>query len=340
MKKIIFILIMILLAFCQCKTNRVAGIIMTVNGPVNSEKMGTWLTHEHILVDFIGADSISNDRWKNSEVIEKAFPYLKQAKDMGCQTFVECTPAYLGRDPLLLKSLSDSTGLNIITNTGYYGARNNKFIPGFAYNETAGELARRWITEWEEGIDSTGIKPGFIKIGVDKGNLSEMHKKLISAAALTHLKTGLVIASHTGPAVPAFEQMEILKQYGVSPEAFIWVHAQSEKELSNHIKAAQEGAWISLDGLNENNLNDYLLMITNLKSNNLLNKVLLSHDAGWYDPGKENGGKYKGYTSLFEKLIPLLREQNYSEKDINQLLVINPVRAFTIKIRKTSKRSE
>ena len=338
MKKILLLTIPVLLAFCQCKTNPEKGIIMTVNGPVNTETMGSWLTHEHILVDFIGADSISNDRWEKSEVIEKAFPYLRQVKDLGCQTFVECTPAYLGRDPLLLKSLSDSTRLNIITNTGLYGARNNKFIPGYAFEETAGQLAKRWTTEWEKGIDGTGIKPGFIKIGVDNGNLSEMHKKLITAAAITHLKTGLIIASHTGPAIPAFEQIEILKEEGVSPEAFIWVHAQSEKDLSKHIKAAQLGAWISLDGLNENNLQNYLDMITNMKNNNLLNKVLLSHDAGWYDPAKENGGEYRGYTTLFEKLIPLLRNENYSEKEIDQLLVINPAQAFTIRIRKATQK--
>ena len=33
------------------------------------------------------------------------------------------------------------------------------------------------------------LKPGFIKIGVDPGSLSELHIKLITAAAMTHLKT-------------------------------------------------------------------------------------------------------------------------------------------------------
>lgn len=334
MKKIIIFAIPVLLVLCQCKTAPDKGMIMTVNGPIPSEKMGISLIHEHILIDFIGADSISTKRWEKSKVIEKALPYLKQIKDLGCQTFVECTPAFLGRDPLLLKSLSDSTGLNIITNTGYYGARNNKFIPRYAFEETADQLSKRWVKEWEEGIDGTGIRPGFIKIGVDNGNLSEMHQKLITAAAMTHLKTGLVIASHTGPAVPAFEQIEILKKEGVSPEAFIWVHAQVEKDPLNLVKAAQSGAWISLDGLNDNNLQYYIKMINNLKDCNLLNKVLLSHDSGWYDPGKDNGGEYRGYTTLFEKLIPLLRNENYSEKEINQLLVINPSQAFMIRLRK------
>jgi phosphotriesterase-related protein len=307
---------------------------MTVNGPIKASQMGVTLVHEHVLVDFIGADSINEKRWDKVKVAEKVLPFLKQIKDLGCQTFVECTPEYIGRDPILLKNLSATSGLNIITNTGYYGASNDKYIPKHAYTETADQLAARWIMESENGINGTGIKPGFIKIGVMSGNLSELHQKLITAAARTHLKTGLTIASHTGPAIPAFEQIEILKKEGAAPEAFIWVHAQSEKDLSNHVKAARMGVWIGLDGVNDNNVEEYVKMIRNMKENNLLNKVLLSHDAGWYRPGQENGGEYRGYTTLFEKLLPLLRKENFSEGEIQQLLVSNPAKAFTIKVHK------
>jgi len=332
--KMLYPLLFVLLLLSQCNTDRNKGIIMTVNGTVPVDQMGITLTHEHILVDFIGADSINESRWDRTKVINKSLPYLRQIKALGCQTFVDCTPAYLGRDPLILKSLSDSTGLNILTNTGYYGANNNKYIPAFALNESADQLAQRWISEWKNGIGDSGIKPGFIKIAVDRDSLSEFHKKLITAAARTHLKTGLTIASHTGPAVPAFQQLEILEKEGVSPEAFIWVHAMNEKEPAKLIKAAQAGAWISLDKLNEKNVEEHLYIIKILKQNKLLNKVLLSHDAGWYDPAKENGGEYRGYSTLFEKLIPALRNEHFSEKEITQLLVINPARAFEIKVRK------
>jgi len=305
---------------------------MTVNGPVSSGDMGVSLVHEHILVDFIGADSITDQRWDRSKVINRSLPYLKQIRELGCRTFVECTPAFLGRDPLLLKSLSDSSGLNIITNTGYYGAGNNKYLPKHAFYETADQIAERWKMEWDSGIAGTGVKPGFIKIGVMDGHLSDLHIKLVEAAARTHLKTGLVIASHTGPAIPAFEQLAILKDEGVSPEAFIWVHAQTENDLSFHIKAAKMGAWISLDGLNDNNLDEYIRMIKNMKERGLINKVLLSHDSGWYHPGEENGGNYKGYSTLLEKLVPLLRKEDFTEMEIKQLLVINPSNAFTIRV--------
>ena len=331
--KVVFSVILLLLLFSQCNDQK-EGMIMTIAGPIKASEMGVSLIHEHILVDFIGADSVNENRWDKRKVAEIALPFLKAIKDLGCQSFVECTPEYIGRDPVLLKSLSESSGMNIITNTGYYGAANDKFIPKHAYDESAEQLASRWINEWTSGIGNTGIKPGFIKIGVDGRSLSEIDKKLAVAAAKAHLQTGLIIASHTGPAVPAFEQIEILKNEGVAPGAFIWVHAQGEKDLSNHVRAAQMGAWVGFDGLNENNTEAYVLMIKNMKDNNLLDKVLLSHDAGWYDPAKENGGNYRGYTTLFEKLVPMLKAEGFAEEEINQLLVTNPARAFSIKVRK------
>ncbi len=334
MKNLIRFFILIFFIFFSGCSQKPDNTIMTVNGPVPAVKMGVSLTHEHILVDFIGADSINENRWDKLKVSEKALPFLVEIRKLGCQTFVECTPDYLGRDPLLLKSLSDASGMQIITNTGYYGAAGDKYIPKHAYLESAEKLASRWIDEWRNGIGGTGIRPGFIKVGVDAGSLSDIDKKLVEAAALTHLETGLIIASHTGPAVPAFEELEILKEAGVAPEAFIWVHAQAEKDLSFHVKAAKMGAWISLDGYSSDNTGEYVSMIKNLKDNGLLNKILLSHDAGWYRPGEENGGEYRGYTDQFEILVPQLLKEGFLQPEIDQLLVKNPAAAFSVKVRK------
>ncbi|MBZ9730175.1 zinc-binding dehydrogenase [Salegentibacter sp. JZCK2] len=106
----------------------------------------------------------------------------------------------------------------MITNTGLYGARNNEFIPQFAHEMTAEDLAEMWINEYENGIDKTSIKPGFIKISVDNSDsLSTIHQKLVKAAALTHLETGLTIASD-GNSKSLWPQLKILKENGVSPK--------------------------------------------------------------------------------------------------------------------------
>ena len=326
-------------AFCGFVTplnKQLKSEVMTVNGSMPASQMKTTLIHEHILVDFIGADKTHKSRWNRAEVVRKVLPYLRELKKLGCETLIECTPAYLGRDPELLKTLSDSSGLHILTNTGYYGAQKNKFLPAHALTETVEQLARRWIKEWEDGIDGSKIRPGFIKISVDAGPLSSMHKKLVQAAALTHKKTGLSIASHTGAAPAAFEQLDILEKEGVSPEAFIWVHAQAEKDFNQYVNAAKRGAWVSLDGLSNENLDEYLKMLMYMKEQNLLSKLLISHDAGWYDPDNPKA-IFRGYSVLFEKLIPMLRQHNFSEGNIQQLTVINPAKAFNLERRMQKK---
>lgn len=77
------------------------------------------LPHEHVLVDFIGAAQASRDRYDRDEVIEAALPHLRRVQELGCRTLAECTPAYIGRDPLLLRDLAGASGLNLLTNTGW-----------------------------------------------------------------------------------------------------------------------------------------------------------------------------------------------------------------------------
>jgi phosphotriesterase-related protein len=310
------------------------GNIMTVNGMIKSSELGFTLSHEHILVDFVGADNYDPKRWNHDDVIRVVKPYLDEIKYLGCHSFVECTPEYIGRDPELLKKISDQTGMFFLTNTGFYGAADNKYMPKKAYEMDNKLLADLWIKEAESGINGSGIKPGFIKIGVAPAPLSELHQKIVKAAGLTHLETGLSIASHTGPAIPALEEIELLQSLGIAPEAFIWVHAQNEADLSLHQKAAKMGAWVSIDGLNVENVDQYVNWLIDFKKNDLLGKVLVSHDAGWYSPGEKNGGSFTPYTVVFKELIPRLKSNGFSSLDINQVFVSNPGNAFSIKVRK------
>lgn len=307
--------------------------VMTVNGPLDANQMGITLVHEHILVDFIGAAKINPSRWKHDDVVYIMLPYLKQFQVSGGKTFVDCTPNYLGRDVILLRKLAEESGVNIITNTGYYGGSDHKFLPEHAFTESAEQLAKRWIDEWENGIDGTGIKPGFIKISVNPEKLSKVSRKLIEAAGITHKRTGLTIASHTGPFIPALEQIRILEEQRVMPEAFIWVHAQTEQDMSLHERIARLGAWVSLDGLSDDNVDRYVEMLLFMRNRDCLHRTLVSHDAGWFDPAKEEGGEVRGYMTLMKKLLPELRKRGFGPRDIDQLLKSNPQKALAIQVK-------
>ncbi|MEQ9443008.1 MAG: twin-arginine translocation signal domain-containing protein [Cyclobacteriaceae bacterium] len=303
--------------------------IQTVQGSITPDQMGVTLAHEHVLVDFIGAHKVGPDRYDVDAVFEKVRPYLEAVKRLGCQTFVECTPNYLGRDVSLLQRLSEATGLHILTNTGLYGARNGIFLPDYVSRETPEQLAQRWTEEYQNGIEGTGIRPGFIKIGVNNGPLVDYDQKLVRAAALTHQETGLTIAVHTGDAAAAMEEIQIIQEAGVDPSAFIWVHAQG-KGQENHVKAAKLGAWVELDGISEESYADHAQQVRALRDADLLHRVLVSCDAGWYHVGEPEGGEYRSQSVLFEQFVPELKNLGLSETEVEQLLVKNPAQAFAI----------
>ncbi len=328
----------LLFAFCasnrhgNTRSQKSNGEIITVNGSINASAMGKTLIHEHILVDFIGADKISKERWNVKDVIRKVSPYVEEAKVHGVVTLFDCTPAYLGRDIQILQRLSKEIGINIVTNTGYYGAVNNKYLPAHAHKESADELATRWIQEFRDGIDGTTVRPGFIKIGVDGNSLSPLHRKLVHAACITHKATGLTISSHTGKASLALQQLAVLDEMNVSRDAFVWVHAQAEEDEQQYLTIARSGTWISLDGFGEESLDKYIRSLKVLKSGKLLDKVLISHDAGWYRPGEPNGGAFTPYTRIFTHLLPALKQSGFDDGDLELLLIQNPANAYQLKV--------
>lgn len=322
-----WILLLLSLSACQPVTTE----IITVGGSISPEQLGICLAHEHLLCDFQRDSTLQPDAYTREEAIEKILPELEKLKAFGVKSLVECTPAYLGRDVLLLKELSERSGIRILTNTGFYGAQNNRFITQEILLLTADSIARIWIREFEQGIDGTGIRPGLIKIAVNRKPLSEFHARLARAAALTHKATGLTIVSHSGPAVAALAQLDILKEEGVAPEAFVWTHASDEENINLLLKAAREGCWISLDkyGWDTKWESGYPDLLERLKKEGLLDKVLVSQDAGFFDPGNP-AQDFKAYTPVFEQLVPALKARGFTDADIHQLFTLNPAKAFTI----------
>jgi phosphotriesterase-related protein len=316
-------------------TAGVRGRIHTVRGPVDAAQLGTTLVHEHVRVDFGGAESASRSRYDADEAFRVALPHLEELRRRGCRTLFECTPAYLGRDPRLLLRLSEASGLQIVTNTGYYGAARDVAVPKHAYQEAPERLASRWTAELERGIEGSGIRPGFVKIGVDAGPLSPIDRKLVEAGALTHRETGLTLAIHTGDGRAAIEIVGVLSERGVSPEAYVWVHAQNEQDRATRAWAAQQGAWVELDGVSPQSLDQHVAAVLDLHRRDRLDRVLVSQDAGWYHVGEPGGGSYRSHAFLFDAFLPALRAGGLGDDAIDALLVRNPAAAFGIRRRLT-----
>ena len=311
--------------------------LMSVLGPIKPGELGITLIHEHVMADFIGAAETGTHRYQPDKIVEKALPYLVALRKAGCRTLIDCTPVYLGRDARVLQRVAKASGLNIFTTTGYYCAVKQKFLPPHAYTETAEQLAARWIDEHKKGIEGSGVYPGLIKTSVDEGPLLPVCEKVLTAVAITHLQTGLSISAHTGNGEAALQELAILKKVGVDASAFRWVHAQNEKDNQIHLQAAKMGAWLEFDGINGSepeSITHHLACVKFMKDNGFLNQTLISQDAGWYWVGEPDGGAFRGYTAIFEKFIPALKNEEFTDEDVKQLLVHNPRESLSIKVRK------
>ncbi len=330
------------LGLASCSADEIARPlqIMTVQGPMAADRMGITLPHEHLVVDFLGSAGDTSGHYDREFAFQEILPHLTRLKATGCATLIESTPAFIGRDADLLRRLSDASGLHIMTNTGLYGAADDKYVPSFVRDETPRQLAERWLSEWEHGIGKTGVRPGFVKSGADSGPLSKVDEKLVRAAALTHRQSGLAVAIHTGDGVAARDELRILKEEGVAPEAFIWIHAQNA-DGRDHIELASQGVWVSLDGINEDRLERYRDWVVDLWHRDLLGRVLLSHDDGWSVDGSGPAGRFTRlgkngtlpFDTIFTKFLPLLREAGMGAAEIRRLTVENPSEAFAIWLR-------
>jgi phosphotriesterase-related protein len=279
------------------------------------------LTHEHVLVDFIGADAIRPGRYDPDEVFRLALPKLREIRALGCRRLLECTPNFLGRDPRLLRRLAKAANLEIWTNTGLYGAADFKFLPAYAKTETASQLAQRWIAEARNGVDGERVR--FIKSGVNRGPLHPLDRKLVQAAIETAKATGLTMVVHTGDGRAALDQLAIIEQSGLPTRKWVWVHAQNEPDLEIHERVARAGGWVSLDGVSLRSGAWHLQAVKHLAAKGLLGRVLISQDSGWYRVGEPGGGRFNGYTFLYTDFLPRL-EPEWRK----QLLWDNPRAAF------------
>jgi phosphotriesterase-related protein len=307
-----------------------ARTVESVTGRIPSASLGVTLMHEHIVTDLRAPTERQPGDYDARKAFAVARPFLDKLRKAGCKTLVEPTPMHIGRDPATLQRLSEATGVNIVCATGIYAAANQRFIPDYARRESARRLADRYVIEIEDGIGTTNIRPGLIKTGVNQESpLPAIERKLVSAALLASKDSGLSVASHTAGGAQALEQLSIADELHVEPSHMIWVHAQNEKDQRIHRRAGQEGMWVEFDGLREQNLEWHLSCVLAMAEVGLLNRTLISHDAGWYRPGREGGTNYRGYTFIFDRFLPRLRAEGFSTAEINQLMVANPAAALT-----------
>ena len=235
-----------------------SGKVVTVTGEIAPSELGPTLPHEHIFAAF-SEEPARYPSYPEKDLMDTVIPYLKKLKKLGIKSIVDARSAYFGRHPEYLKRISEETEIQIITNTGYYGGGKGQYIPDHVADETAEQVADRWMREINSGIDETGIYPGIIETAVEHRPMLDVDKKLIKAAAIAHKRTGLPIQTQIGNNIPgANEVIELLSEEDVGAEAWTFVHAHLVPDAAHLVPIARMDGYLSYDGLDENTAEKFL----------------------------------------------------------------------------------
>jgi phosphotriesterase-related protein len=301
----------------------------TITGPVSADKLGLVLPHEHIFVDLRGPAAPGYAQADPEDVIRLMKPYLDEAWAAGVTAFVECTPPGVGRNLAVLQRVAEITPVRILTPTGIY---REAYTPMAMRSLTVEQLANIWIRELTEGIEDTPVRAGFIKLAMSDNGPSDLEIRNLEAAAKASQATGAVIASHTSNGAIMQVELRVLEKAGLSLDRFVWVHADAEPNPALHLEAASRGAYVEFDAIGARaDMTVQLNYVLALIEAGYTDRILLSHDAGWYEPGQPEGrpaGGVRGFTSLVENFLPLLHNHGVEESVIRQLTVANPFQAF------------
>jgi phosphotriesterase-related protein len=305
-------------------------MLQTTLGPLRADALGIILPHEHLFTDLRGPATPGYAHADVEDVARVMLPLMNATKARGVGVLVECSSVGVGRNVAILTELSRRAGLPVIVPTGVYGRAG--FIPADYKDWTEDQLAEWMIRELAIGIEASGIRAGFIKLACDATPLTDFQTRQLRAAARASLRTGAAIAIHTPTGERAVEQAEILAAQGLPLDRFIWVHANAEPDPAYHLKLAARGVYVEFDGLRAggDTIAQHLKLIAPLIEAGHTERILLSHDSGWYQPGAPNGGEPVNFNALADELVPAMQSAGIEAATIHALTHSNPAAAFAM----------
>jgi phosphotriesterase-related protein len=304
--------------------------IHTIKGPIENEGLDLILPHEHLFTDLRGPGVPDYAQGDPSAVVRVVEPFLAEAAAAGVTALVECSTLGVGRNLSVLRALAAATSIHIVPPTGVY---RDAYIPESLRGVDENDLADLWTRELTEGIEGTSIRAGFIKLAMSDDGPTALEVRNLKAAAKASQNTGAVIAIHTIGGKIAKQEMDILEEAGLDLQRFIWVHAQTEPDISILKESARRGAYVELDAVGAPYQSQIQLLETTsaLIETGFADHLLLSHDAGWYNPARQDGvpeDGYRGYMALTQDFLPALRKRGVTEEQLQTITVQNPIRAF------------
>lgn len=327
------------------------GHVQTVRGPVDPSDLGRVFTHEHLNLLGPGAFAFGG---RADVGVDLGVGALGIPPELGFRTLVDLTPIGLGRDPRVMRAISEGTGLHIVLGASLYL---ESYAPAWAHDVSVDELCAMFVRQATTGIDDTDVRVGILgEQATGLGEITSFEERGLRAAARAHRATGLAINTHCTHGTMALEQLAILRDEGVDLARVIVGH-MDQAGLDTVLAVVAAGANVAYDTLGKE-IWDFVLApedrttgsegefakrgyfrsdasrldeIAELVRRGHADRVLLSQDMTGLE-AYLNAGTHgtHGYAYLGRVVVPRLMELGVTETAIHQMLVDNPARLLTV----------
>jgi phosphotriesterase-related protein len=319
--------------------------IQTVTGPVAVAALGLTLVHEHLLIGYPGwfMDALAPP-FVRSEALARAAEKLAELHALGVRTLVDPCPIDLGRDVEFMAHASERSGVRIVCATGVY--KQDQGIP-YTFNALRPEdVEAIYVKELSEGIGTSGIRAGIVKVASGAPRLTPYEEKMIRAGGRAAASVGCPVLTHTDHASLGLEQIALLTENGVPVHRIMVGHSDGRSDHAYHRSLAERGAYLGFDrfGLtailkDEERIEAVLQML----EAGFARSICLSHDAvcgSWLGRPSFDGKRPLTParieqllpdwepTHLFRNILPILRRRGLTSELEHTLLVENPARYF------------
>lgn len=322
--------------------------LRTVLGDIDASQAGICYAHEHLIIDPSFTTYCYPDFLLDS--VERACVDVAEFHAAGGRTLVDSMPCGGGRNAAKLAEVCRITGVNIVCPTGLHLAK--YYAPGhWGERLNAGELAKLFVADIEQGIDSadyngpeisrTPHKAGVLKVATGQNAPSTHERKVFEAAAMTHQQTGAPILTHTEQGAGALEQVRLFERFGVPLQHVVISHLDRAPDPVYHKEVLSTGAILEYDSAfrwEPGTRNPTLDLVVAMVDAGFGTQIVLGMDAARRKYWKGYDGA-PGLVFLLREFVPRLQQAGLSSAHIEKIFVSNPASCYAFGSSPANKRT-
>jgi predicted metal-dependent phosphotriesterase family hydrolase len=316
--------------------------IETVTGPISPEELGATLMHEHVLTVAPGR-FFSGGRF--DDTADLAVRALGGLTDLGIGAVVDLTGRTRvdqGQDVATLRSVSQRTGLAVVTGVGLY----KEPFPHWVTAADVGKVADYLVALVEE--QGAGILG---EIGSSLDTITAGEEKCLRSAAQAHLRTKRALSTHCTLGTRAREQVAILTEEGADLSRVIIGHLDLTSDVNEIEAVLHAGANVAFDTFGKEWFDyqvpdsadhgggeyvkwayqrtdaDRIAALAELIRRGWDGQLVVSSDISGREAylNPQTHGSL-GYAYLPVRILPEMRAAGVTERSIQRLLAENPAR--------------